>query len=87
MIPEYLSLFSNSGPVKVTVRFSAERDKNRSMPAHSMHWHELDRLINPATGEFQRFICTDEHECRVRKNEIDPEKNSLTVVIGKTDLP
>jgi hypothetical protein len=87
MIPEYLSLFSNSGPVKVAVRFSSKRDKHRSIRAHFMYWHELDQLINPATGEFHRYIRMDEHECLVKKYEIDPRANSLTIVIEETDLP
>jgi len=87
MIPEYLCLFSNSGPVKVTVRFSAKRDKHRSMRAHAMHWRELDQLINPETGGLYCCIFLDEHECLIKKYEIDPGANSLTIVIAETDLP
>jgi hypothetical protein len=85
--PEYLQLFSNDGPVKVTVRFSAESDKHRSMPEMSMRWSELERLIDPETETYFTFIYCDTHLCPIKRYEIDPAKNSLTIVVAKTDLP
>ena len=87
MLPEYLECFSNSGPVKVTVHFCAQSDKHRSMPDQSMHWSELDRLIDHATGMFFTELRFDTHQCPVKKYEIAPEKNTLTIVVAQTGLP
>lgn len=86
MHPEYLGLFSNTGPVNVSVRFSAKTDKQRSVAEQSMHWHELDRLIDPETGRFHEKLLIDSYECPVKRYEIDPAQNSLTIVIADTHL-
>lgn len=85
--PEYLQLFSNEGLVKVSVQFSDKCDKHRSMTEMSMHWHELDRLIDPETGSPYNYIYFNTYKCQIKRYEIDPVKNSLTIVIAKTDLP
>jgi hypothetical protein len=87
MQPEYLELFQNSGPVKVSVRFSAAVDKHRSIADAAMQWHDLERLIDQSTGMFYNVIRFDSYECSVKKYEIDPLANSLTIVVAKTDLP
>lgn len=84
---EYLGLFSNTISVKVSVRFSSVKDKHRSIADQSMQWHELDRLIDPETGAFYCKLLLDSHECPVKKYEIDPSKNTLTIIIAETDLP
>ncbi len=87
MLPEYLELFSNTGPVKVSVRFSSAGDKHRSIAESSMHWHELERIIDPESGRPYSSMYFDSHTCPVKKYEIDPAANSLTIVVAKTDLP
>lgn len=87
MTIEYLGLFSNAGPVKVSVRFSSAKDKHRSIADQSMHLHEMDRLVDPETGAFFCKLLLDSHECPVKKYEIDPSENTLTIVIAETDLP
>lgn len=87
MLPEYLELFPNGGPVKVTVRFSAASDKHRSITETAMQWHDLERLLDPSTGLFYSVLRLDSYECSVKKYEIDPLANSLTIVVAKTDLP
>lgn len=84
---EYLGLFSNAGSVMVSVRFSSAKDKHRSIADQSMHWHEIDRLIEPKTGTFYGKLLLDSHECPVKKYEIDPSANTLTIVIAETNLP
>jgi hypothetical protein len=85
--PEYLQMFSNEGPVKVMVRFSAEKEKHRAASIMDMHWKEFDRLIDPETGALYTSMYLDTHLCPIKRYEIDPASNSLTIVIAKTDLP
>jgi hypothetical protein len=83
--PEYLQLFSNDGPVKVTVRFSAERDKHRAASIMAMHWKEFERLIDPETGALYMSMYFDTHLYPIKRYEIDPASNSLTIVVAKID--
>lgn len=87
MRPEYLGLFSNIGPVNVSVRFSSASDKHRSIAEQSMHWSEFKRLINPETSELYTNMTLDAYTCRVKRYEIEPALNRLTIVIAETDLP
>ncbi|MBT0652346.1 hypothetical protein [Geomobilimonas luticola] len=85
--PEYNQIFSDNGPVTVCVKFSDKSDSHRSMPPKTMHWHEINRLIDPADDSFFRSMYFDAYRCPVIRYEIDPEKNLLTIIVGKTDLP
>lgn len=84
--PEYLQLFSNDGPVVVWVRFSS-KDSQRSIAKMSMQWGELDRIIDPLTGEPFKFMFFDAYRCPISRYEIDPKKNMLTIIVGSTELP
>ena len=85
--PEYLQLFSNEGPVTVRVRFSGKNDSHRSMAKMNMHWEELHRIIDQETGMPYLSMFFDTHRCPIKRYEIDPVKNVMTIVVGSTELP
>lgn len=87
MQPEYLECFSNTGPIKVSVRFSSASDKHRTLPKTAIHWSELELLIDCETGMFYSELRFDSHICPIKKYEIVPGLNTLTIVVGKIDLP
>lgn len=75
--PEYLLLFPNDGPYRVTVRIQGV-DRN-AVADRQMTAHEVTNLI--ARGDDSFFSCMkfDERPCEVYKYEIDPIKKILTI--------
>lgn len=73
---EYLSLFSNRGPIKVQVKF---KDFDGYVANRAMQPDEIRRILSPETGEFLRLMTFDEWPFEVYKYEIEPIKNKLTI--------
>ncbi len=73
---EYLSLFSNQGPITVNVKF---KDFDGKVTNQSMKPKEIIRILSPETGEFVRLMSFDEWPFEVYKYEIDPIKSLLTI--------
>jgi len=84
--PEYLQLFSNEGQVIVKVKFASKDDSNRSMPDMKMSWQELGQIMNQETGKPYQYMYIDTYRCPIQRYEIDPVKNMLVIVVGKTEL-
>lgn len=80
--PEYLQLFSNEGPVTIRVKFN---DKLRAMPQLKMQWKEFQKLYDPETGGPYLYMFFDAHKCMIKRYELTPEKNMLTIVVKKTE--
>jgi len=76
MIKEYLQTFSNTGDITVTVKFAKP---GASIAQQRMSAAELMELIDPQTGDFLREMRFDDHPRQIRKFEIDPQKNTLTI--------
>ncbi len=85
--PEYLQLFSNEGPATVRVKFSDKSDQHREMAQLKMQWQELDQLSDPETGAPYLYMFFDTYRCPIKRYEIIPEKNLLTIVVGTTEFP
>lgn len=85
--PEYLQLFSNDGPVTVSVRFSSKEDSHRSITKMNMRWEELGRIIDPETSAPYRYMYLDAYRCLISRYEIDLEKSVLIIVVGNVGLP
>lgn len=73
---EYLCLFSNTGPLKVKVRFENELPW---IAERQMQPEEITALIDPLTGNFVTEMTFDERVYEVKKIEIQPLKQILII--------
>ena len=78
--PEYLLLFSGTGPIEVEVRF---KDKSISISKGAMTPEEISNLISDTSDCFHSTMAFDEHPHEVYKYEIDPIKNRLIIFARK----
>lgn len=76
MIKEYLQTFSNTGDITVTVKFGKTA---AAIAPQRMSATELEALIDPLTGHFLSAMRFDDHLFQIRKFEVDPLKNRLTI--------
>ena len=79
-LPEYSVLFSNEGSIAVDVRFE---DDECTIAPRKMHPNELSALISNDQMGFHTCMTFDEHPFAIRKYEIDPKKNRLTLFVRK----
>lgn len=79
-LPEYLILFSNEGCIDVSVKFD---DDDLMIPPKKMRPQELAVLVATEGGGFHQRMTFDEHSFAIRKYEIDPIKNKLTIFARK----
>ncbi|MEH6585192.1 MAG: hypothetical protein V7720_01470 [Halioglobus sp.] len=78
--PEYLRLFSGSGPIEVEVRF---KDRSASISRGAMTPEEISNLVSDTSDGFHSMMEFDEHSHEVYKYEIDPIKNRLIIFARK----
>ena len=76
MLPEYLSLFSQSGPVKVAVKISGHDGRISQL---SMSPNEINKLLSESSEGFISQMTFDGWPFEIYKYEIDPGKNTLTI--------
>lgn len=77
---EYLTLFSNTGNIDVSVRF---KDHDGSVSNVSMEATELSKLVDPESGEFLKAMSFDEWPFEILKYEVDPVRNRLIITAKK----
>lgn len=75
-LPEYHQLFSNEGAINVRVKFE---DSDVMVPPQKMQPQELAALVATDGGGFHSRLTFDGHPYTVRKYEIDPIKNTVTI--------
>ncbi|MBF7731115.1 hypothetical protein [Pseudomonas sp. N040] len=75
-IEEYLCLFSNTGPVKVKVKFENERPW---IAERQMHPAEITAFIDPLTESFVTEMTFDERTYEIKKIEINPLEKTLII--------
>ena len=78
--PEYLRLFSGSGPVEIEVKF---KDKDAFISKGAMTPEEISNLITDRGDCFHSTMEFDEHPHEVYKYQIDPIKNRLVIFARK----
>lgn len=78
--PEYLRLFSGSGPVEIEVKF---KDKDAFISKGAMTPVEIANLVTDTSDCFHSTMEFDEHPHEVYKYEIDPIKQRLTIFARK----
>ncbi len=79
-LPEYHFLFSNEGSIDVLVKFEGD---DVMISPKKMHPQELTALVaNEGFGFLQRMTF-DGHTFSIKKYEIDPNKNRLTIFARK----
>ena len=76
-LPEYLTLFSNQGNMKVHVQF---KNQEGSVATQMMSPQEISALISNDRNGFHTHMTFDEHPFVICKYEIDPAKNQLLIV-------
>lgn len=76
MTPEYLSLFSNPGPMNIEVEL---QDHDGSIPPNSMWPNEIIKLLSADNHSFVTEMTFDEWPFEIIKYEIDPSKNTLVI--------
>lgn len=81
MLSEYLSLFSNTGPITICVRF---KNFDGKVADQTMKAHEIVKIVSPQSDSFAKSMTFDEWPFEVYKYEIDPIKNLLTILARKT---
>jgi len=79
-LPEYLVLFSNEGTIDVQVKFE---DHEGSVATRKMSPQEISVLISNDGTKFHTRMTFDDWPFAIRKYEIDPAKNKLTIVVRK----
>ncbi len=79
-IKEYLTLFSNTGNIKVVVKF---KDQSGSIASQIMQAEEFKHFISDDRQEFMKSLTFDEHPFEVAKYEIEPIKNRLTLHVRR----
>lgn len=80
-MPEYLSLFSQTGDVNVCVRFEGH---DGYMPERWMSAQEVVALVAPDGAGFHQRMTFDEWEFIITRYEIDPVQRRLTIVARPT---
>lgn len=73
---EYLTAFSNGGPIEVSVKFTGSKAK---VANQKMHPEEIRSLIDPTTGSFYASMNFDEHPATLKKIEIQPDTNKVII--------
>lgn len=73
---EFLTLFSNSGPYRVTVKF---KDHLGLVADRQMEAEEISRLVNRDTGLFAEQMEFDEWPFDVVKFDVDLVRKKLTI--------
>lgn len=73
---EYLLLFSNQGPIEVSVKF---KGSNATISNKSMRPEEIRMLIAPDTGQFIKEMTFDGHPAQIKKIEILPSINKIVI--------
>ena len=79
-LPEYHQLFSNEGAINVRVKFE---DSEVMVPPRKIQPQELAALVATGGGSFHSRMTFDGHPFNVRKYEIDPIKNTVTIFARK----
>lgn len=79
-LPEYLVLFSNIGTIDIHVKFV---DHEGSITTKKMSPQEISALISKDGKGFYTRMTFDDCPFAIRKYEIDPENNQLTIVVKK----
>lgn len=79
-LPEYHFLFSNEGVIDVHVKFE---DSDVMAPPKKMQPQELVALVATEGVGFHQRMTFDGHTFSIRKYEIDPFKNKLTIFTRK----
>jgi len=79
-LPEYHLLFSNEGAIDVSVKFE---DDEIMVPPKKMKPQELAALVAVDSAGFLPRMTFDDHPYAIRKYEIDPVKNKLTIFARK----
>jgi hypothetical protein len=79
-LPEYLDLFSNVGSIDVIVKFE---DSDVVVAPQKMQPQELAAFVATEDFGFQQRMTFDAHPFSIRKYEIDPIKNRLTIFARK----
>lgn len=77
---EYLCLFSNSGNIKVSVKF---KDHCGFIAYRQMRASEIKKLVSPKGKGFLTEMTFDDWPCEVYQYEIDPIANKLTIFARK----
>lgn len=77
-LPEYLVLFSNEGVIDVRVKFE---DYEGSVQTKKMSPQEIAVLISDDGLGFHSRMTFDDSPFAIRKYEIDPAKNQLTIFV------
>lgn len=73
---EYLLTFSESGPIKVRVKFEKS---SGSIASRRMHAHEINQLIDPDTGDFLTAMTFDEHLFEMTRIDLSLARKTLTI--------
>ncbi|ORJ55898.1 hypothetical protein [Geothermobacter hydrogeniphilus] len=79
--PEYIQLFRNEGEYKIQVHF---KDFDGSATELSMDANEIEKLIDPCTGNFYSAMRFDDWLFEVYKYEIDPIKKIVKIRARQT---
>ncbi|MBN2807899.1 MAG: hypothetical protein JXR80_00205 [Deltaproteobacteria bacterium] len=85
-IDEFLAMFQGScgSSYQVEVKFE-DCEEDTSICGQLIDAKDFSKFINPQSNEFFRFLRFDDHPFRIRKYEIDPIKNKLTLKVRKID--
>ena len=73
---EYLLTFSDSGPIKVRVKFEKSPT---SIAGRRMQPQEINLLIDPETGDFLTAMTFDEHLFELTRIDLSLTKKTLTI--------
>lgn len=73
---EYLLTFSESGPIKVRVKFEKSFG---SIVSRRMHAHEINQLIDPDTGDFLTAMTFDDHLLEMTRIDLSLARKTLTI--------
>ncbi|PKN19272.1 MAG: hypothetical protein CVU71_07115 [Deltaproteobacteria bacterium HGW-Deltaproteobacteria-6] len=82
-LPEYHELFQGGdGNVTLKVRFANRQEiKGRSFPPKKIHWQDVQRLFDGPNRMPYEKMNFDEWPFIVKKIEIEPAKEQVTLVI------
>lgn len=81
-LPEYHELFQKmDGDVILKVRFAGRNDIRRSFPSKPICWKDVAALFGGLAGAPYTRMNFDEWPFTVKKIEIEPGKNQVTLVI------
>ena len=80
---EYLLLFGDEGNIELSVDFKTEKgEPNPTIINKRIRIYELEKLIDPNTGEFYKQMYFDERLHEILKIEIDPKNNRIIIKTG-----